>query len=135
MKQIRMTRQRLEYLMRNWGVWQRSLSRVGPSASLVCGSAERRYASDAERYVWEGRSTVPRETPDDPVLAELTEEVVAQLVARHRRVIVERYVSEHSLRLVAARMGMSETTAEALLDAALADVMFRLEEASWASGC
>lgn len=134
MKPKKLTRQRLEYLLKNWGTWERSIGRVGPGARVVCGSAEARYAGDAERYVWEGTANVPRETPDDPQLAERTEEILVRIPVHHQRMIVARYAREYSLQLLAAKWGMSQSTAEAQFEAALAAIWLELEETTWASG-
>lgn len=134
MSRRNITRQRLEYLLKNWGTWERSLARTGPGSRTVCGSAESRYASDSARYVWEGTVNVPRETPDDMVLAELTEEALTTITVGDQQMLVARYAREYSVKLIAARMGMSVATAEARIDSAMLSVWRKLEETSWASG-
>lgn len=130
----KITAQRLRFLLENWGCWERSAGRVGPAAATVCGSVERRYADMQERYVWDGPARAVRESPDDPVLAVKTEEVLARLQPKYRRVIIMRYVSEYSLLLIASKSGISLMTAEALYDTALSIVWRELEETAWASG-
>lgn len=133
MRLSKITHQRIQYLLVNWGNWETS-ERIGPMVSSVCGSAERAYVMNPRRHVWDVSSHVPRETPDDADLAEKTEQVLLRLDLRYQQVIVFRYARRLSLEDISVRMRMSRISAEAILDAALVAVMSELEEMSWASG-
>ena len=133
MKLSKITHQRLQYLLANWGAWE-ACERVGPMISSVCGSAERAYVMNPRRQVWDVNMHVPRETPDDADLAEKTEKVLLRLDHRYQQVIVFWYARRLSLEDISVRMRMSRVSAEAILDAALVAVMSELEEMSWANG-
>ena len=133
MRLSKITHQRLQYLLANWGTWE-ARERVGPMVSSVCGSAERAYVMNPRRHVWDGHVHVPRETPDDADLAEKTEKVLLQLDHRYQQVIVFWYARRLSLEDISVRMRLSRVSTEAILDAALVAVMSELEKMSWASG-
>lgn len=133
MSQRKITLPRMIYLLNNWGNWQ-AVERVGPMVSSLCGSAERGYASNPRRHVWDGQANVPRETPDDADLAEKTEQVLLRLERRYQQVIVFWYARRMSLEDISVHLRMSRVSAEAILDAALVAVMSELEEMSWANG-
>lgn len=135
MRQRNITRQRLNYLLANWGYWEAATS-IGPKVSMLCGSAERAYAKDTSRHVWGGAEYVPRETPDNlqPVLAEKTESVLLKLSDQYQRVIVLRYARNLVPEQIAARLCMSRVMAEAILDAAIVAAWSELEDMTWARG-
>lgn len=133
MKTRNITRRRLEWLLENWGAWEANTN-LGPAVSPLCGSAERAYASDTSRYVWDGRSTVPRETTDDPLIAQKTEAALLRLPEKQKKIIVLRYARQMRPESMAQFMRMSVVSVDALLDAAIVSIWSELEGMSWASG-
>lgn len=133
MSQRKITRRRLEFLLENWGNWEAD-TRLGPAASKRCASAEREFASDSSRFVWDAGSTVPRETADDPALAEKTEAVLIALDRPLQRVLVLRYARRLTPERMAAAMRMSRVSVEALLDTAVVAIWTELEDRAWAHG-
>lgn len=122
------TRQRLEYLLENWGRYVTHGTPAGPQVSKRCGSAESEYANDPARYVWEGRAYVPRDTGTlDEHLGERVERVAVTLPDDLQRVLLMRYAGNCTLVYIAMQVGMSLAQAEARLAAAQVQVWEKLE--------
>lgn len=130
----KITPERLEYLLRNWGVWQRGLQGVGPVVPTRCGSAERKFAGDTGRYVWETSFSRCREAVEEPLLAERVEAVIAQLAQGYQQVLVMRFCRQFPLEGIAGQLRMSVVTCEARLDSAIVAIWEKLEATAWASG-
>lgn len=120
-----LTPERLKYLLDNWGRWQRA-ERVGPEAPHLCASIERHYASDLERWVWEGSAPV-REVEHDPVLAQHAEDAMRPLPRMSRDVLVLAYVHQLKGYEIAAAIRESRERALAILATAETQIQTALE--------
>lgn len=111
-----MTKERLKFLLENWGRWQRA-AKVGPVASTRCASHEREYASDPSRYVWEGNARVP-ELEHDCVLAEIVEDCVLTLPRMSQEVLVAAAVQERRPEEIARELRRSLEQTKSILQIA-----------------
>jgi hypothetical protein len=132
MKDRKITRERLEYLLENWGKYVTVGAPVGPQVPTRCGSVESQYAADPSRYVWEGRAYVPRGTGDmDESLAVLTEKAVLTLCDKYQHALVMRYGKGLTLVAIAMNARCSLPSAEAMIASATIAVWEHLESESW----
>lgn len=128
----KITRERLEYLLENWGRYVTSGAPVGPQIARECGSVERQWNDDPSRYVWEGRAYVSRGTSDINVaLALVVEEAVLTLAHKAQLSLVMRYGKNLTMVCIAMTVRCSLPVAEALVGGATIAVWEHLEATSW----
>lgn len=88
------THQQLEMLLENWGLFC-TTGNWGPAASIVCGSAEREYADNLGRYVWDDGSRPARAMRGDDALGMLIERALESCPMDWRRVLLRWYGLGH----------------------------------------
>lgn len=125
MKKTSVTPQVLEMLLDNWGVFA-TTGRWGPKEQTECGSVERAYNSNLERYVWEGDAQVVPKQADD-ALGALLDRIIAAMPIDHVRPLAFYYGYRRQPFEFAGTMRITRAQADALLVSAKATVKQKLE--------
>lgn len=125
MAERNITRQRLEFLLENWGLF----ATTGEAIIRVptqCGSVERRWNDNPSRFGHGERAYISRGTPDDG-LGLVVERCVLALEPRQQRALLLHYGHLYTSIRLAATLHISPAAVEALVATAAIAVWEMLE--------